>query len=410
MLDHVVVVGASLAGLRAMETLRAEGFTGRITAIGDEPHLPYDRPPLSKQFLAGDWDADRIALRKPDAMESLGVEWRLGGRASALDLAAREVLLADGGAVRYDGLVLATGSTPRLLPGQPDAAGVHVLRTLDDSIALRADVAVAGRRLVVIGAGFIGLEVAASARKLGAEVVVLEGLPAPLIRALGPEMGRAVAGVHGRNGVEIRCDLRVESIEVTDGRATGVRLADGEVVPADAVLVGIGAAPATGWLAGSGLAIGEGPGKDGVWCDATLNAGADPSPGSVFAAGDIARWDLHGEMVRLEHWTNAAEQGAAAARNLLRRAAGEPAEPYVPVPFVWSDQYDSRIQLLGHPGVADEVEVVAGNIDEGKFAALYHAGDRLTGVLGVSMPKAVMPVRKLLAAGATFTEARATFQ
>lgn len=261
----------------------------------------------------------------------------------------------------------------------------------------------------MIGAGFIGLEVAASARKLGTEVVVLEGLPAPLVRALGAQMGNAVAAVHGRNGVEVRCEVRVEAIEVAAGRATGVRLAGGEVVAADAVLVGVGAAPAVGWLAGSSLAIGDGPGKDGIWCDATLNAGADPSPGSVFAAGDIARWDLRGEMVRLEHWTNAAEQGAHAARNLLRRAAGETAEPYVPVPFVWSDQYDSRIQLLGHPGPDDEVEVVAGSIDDGKFAALYHLGDRLTGALGVTMPKSVMPVRKLLATGATYAEARATF-
>lgn len=410
MLDHVVVVGASLAGLRAMETLRAEGFTGRITAIGAEAHLPYDRPPLSKQFLAGDWDADRIALRKPEAMESLGVDWRLGVAASGLDLDEQQVLLADGGSVGYDGLVLATGSVPRALPGQPDAAGVHVLRTLDESVALRSAVTAPGAKLVVIGAGFIGLEVAASARKLGAEVVVLEGLPAPLVRALGPAMGTAVAAVHGRNGVEIRCDVRVDGIETVDGRATGVRLASGEVVTADAVLVGIGAAPATGWLAGSGLAIGEGPGKDGVWCDAALDAGADPGPGTVFAAGDIARWDLRGEMVRLEHWTNAAEQGAHAARNLLRRAAGEPAEAYLPVPFVWSDQYDARIQLLGHPGPDDDVDVVAGSITDGTFAALYHAGDRLTGALGVSMPKAVMPVRKLLAAGATYPEARATFE
>jgi len=409
MLDHVVVVGASLAGVRAMETLRAEGFTGRITAIGGEPHLPYDRPPLSKQFLAGDWDAERIALRKPDAMEALGIEWRLGVRASSLDVAAREVALADGATVGYDGLIIATGAAPRRLPDQPDVGNVHVLRTLDDSVALRAAIG-DGTRLVVIGAGFIGLEVAASARKLGAEVVVLEGLPAPLVRALGPTMGRAVAAVHGRNGVEIRCDVRVHSIEVADGRAVGVRLADDTVVPADAVLVGIGAAPVTDWLSGSGLSVGEAPGKDGLWCDATLNAGADPHPDSVFAAGDVARWDVRGEMLRLEHWTNAAEQGAAAARNLLRRAAGEAAEPYVPVPFVWSDQYDARIQVLGHPGPTDEVEIVAGSVDEGKFAALYHAGDRLTGALGVTMPKAVMPVRKLLAAGATYTEARATFQ
>jgi NADPH-dependent 2,4-dienoyl-CoA reductase/sulfur reductase-like enzyme len=410
MLENVVVVGASLAGLRAVEALRTDGYTGRITVVGAEPHLPYDRPPLSKQFLAGDWDAERIALRKHDAMESLVVEWRLGVPASALDLSGQRVLLADGGDIAYDGLVLATGATPRSLPGQPEATGIHMLRTLEDSIALRAAVSTPGAKLVIIGAGFIGLEVAATARKHGAEVTVLEGLPAPLVRALGAEMGRAVAAVHGRNGVEIRCEVQVEAIEVTDGHASGVRLAGGEVVPADAVVVGIGAAPATGWLANSGLAIGEGPGKDGVWCDATLNAGADPGPGTVFAAGDIARWDLRGEMVRLEHWTNAAEQGAAAARNLARVAQGADAEPYTPVPFFWSDQYDARIQFLGHPGADDEVQLVAGDVQEGKFVALYHAGDRLTGALGVTMPKGVMPVRKLLAAGATYREALATFQ
>ncbi len=401
MLERVVVVGASLAGLRAVESLRGDGYGGGITVIGAEPHLPYDRPPLSKQFLVGDWDAERIALRKHENMEMLGADWRLGVPASGLDLEARAVLLGDGTSVSYDALVLATGAAPRTLPGQPEAAGIHVLRTLGDSMALRDELAEPGVRVVVIGAGFIGLEVAASARKLGAEVVVLEGLPAPLIRALGTEMGRAVGTVHTRNGVEIRCDVRVDAIEVGAARVSGVRLDGGDVVPADVVVVGIGVAPVTGWLAGSGLTIGEGPGKDGVWCDATLNAATD----AVWAAGDMARWELRGQMVRLEHWTNANEQGAFAARNLLRRAAGDDAQPYVPVPFFWSDQYDARIQFLGHPGADDEVQIVAGSVDDGRFVALYHDGDRLTAALGVTMPKVLMPLRKLLAADATFQEA-----
>lgn len=404
-LEHVVVVGASLAGLRAAETLRAVGFTGAITMIGAEEHLPYDRPPLSKQFLAGAWDADRITLRKPDDQESLGVAWRLGVPASGLSVDDRAVYLADGSEVPYDAAILATGASPRRLPGQPEAEGVHLLRTIDDSLALRAALGVEGMKVAIIGAGFIGLEVASTARKFGCEVVVLEGLPAPMIRGLGAEMGRAAALVHERNGVDVRCGVQVAAIETRGGRATGVRLAAGGVIDAEIVVVGIGAAPNTGWLAGSGLAIGDGPGKDGVWCDATLNVGADPSPTSVYAAGDIVRWDFHGSMVRLEHWTNAAEQGAAAARNLMRTAAGEDAEPYEPVPFFWSDQFDSRIQVVGHPGPDDEVELVAGSIDEGKFAALYHDGDRFTGVLGISMPKVVMPMRKLLATGAPYTEA-----
>ena len=251
MLEHVVVVGASLAGLRAVESLRSDGYGGRITVIGAEPHLPYDRPPLSKQFLAGDWDAERIALRKHENMAMLDADWRLGVAASGLDVAQRARSRSSTAPwSAYDGLILATGAAPRSLPGparRPPAFTCCARWATRWPCARRIG---EGTRLVVIGAGFIGLEVAATARKRGAEVVVLEGLPAPLVRALGAEMGTAVAAVHGRNGVEMRCDVRVEAIEVDGGHVTGVRVAGGEVLPADVVVVGIGAARSpAGWPA-----------------------------------------------------------------------------------------------------------------------------------------------------------------
>lgn len=399
-LDHVVVVGASLAGLRACESLRTEGFAGQITLVGAEPHLPYDRPPLSKRLLSGEWEPERIQLRKPDDFDALGLQLELGRRAVGLDSARGEVTLDDGRALRFDGLVIATGASPRRLPEQSHAGGIHELRTLDDALALRAELR-EGARLVVIGAGFIGLEVAATARAAGCSVSVVEALPAPLVRGLGAEMGAAVAQVHARHGVDLRCDTRISGIAMADGRVTGVELEGGELLPADVVVVGIGVTPATDWLDSSGLTI-----ADGVVCDATLCTGV---PG-IYAAGDVARWPhpLYGEEMRAEHWTNAAEQGALAARNLLAAAAGQPTAAYDAVPFVWSDQFTSRIQFLGRSAAqhADTVvEVVAGDPEEGPFVALYGRAGRLWGVLGVSMPRLVMPYRAMLAAGATWEQA-----
>ncbi|MFN8021151.1 MAG: FAD-dependent oxidoreductase [Acidimicrobiales bacterium] len=400
-LRHVVVVGASLAGLRACETLRTDGFDGRITLVGAEREMPYDRPPLSKKLLAGEWEPDRIVLRKPDDVTGLGLELMLGVRAGGLDTDRRHLQLDDGSELAYDGLVIATGASPRRLPGQPELDGICVLRTLDDALDLRSRLTEPGTRLVVIGAGFIGLEVAATARARGCTVTVLEGLPAPLVRGLGAELGAAVASVHGRHEVEIRCGVQVSAIEGVDGAVTGVRLADGTLVGADVVVVGIGVTPSVDWLAGSGLEL-----HDGVVCDDALWTGV---PG-VFAAGDCVRWhnhvfDPHDDAVmRVEHWTNAAEQGAAAARNLMKAAAGEPTSPYESVPFFWSDQFESRIQFVGRAHGGDEVHVFAGSTD-GAFAALYGWEGRLRGVLGVSMPKMVMPFRPLLAARAGWDEA-----
>lgn len=398
-----MVVGASLAGVRACETLRHEGFEGEIICIGDENHVPYDRPPLSKKFLSGEWDADRISLRRPEAIAELGVRWKRGTKAVQLNTDSRMISLENGDDVSYDGLIIATGGTVRRLPNQPDIAGVHVLRTLDQATALRDDLR-EGSNLVVIGAGFIGLEAAATAAQRGVNVTVLEGLDAPLVRALGPDMGSAVAAVHGRNGVVIRCSVKVALI-VGEEKVTGVELSDGEVVPADAVLVGIGVSPSTDWLEGSGLTL-----SDGVVCDESLCAG----PANVFAAGDVVRWpntlftDIE-PLMRVEHWTNAAEQGAMAARSLLAVSKGEPTTPYAAVPFFWSDQFDARIQFLGRTTTDSHAEVVAGDVASGKFCAMYVTNNRLTGVLGVSMPKLVMPSRALLSVHTSPDDARAWF-
>ncbi|CAB4362924.1 MAG: FAD-dependent oxidoreductase [Actinobacteria bacterium] len=401
-MKSVVVVGASLAGLRACETLRMEGYDGRITLVGDEAEIPYDRPPLSKKVLAGEWDAERIRLRGADDFASLSLDLRLGVRATALHTDRNVVALADGTEVAYDGLVIATGASPRRLPGQPDLSGVVTLRTLAESLTLRDLIADGTARVVVIGAGFIGLEVAATARQRGCAVTVLEGLPTPLVRGLGSEMGTAVAAVHARNGVTLRCGVRVAGLQGA-GRVSGVLLDDGEVVPADVVIVGIGVATNTDWLIGSGLQL-----QDGVVCDATLNAGV---PG-VYAAGDLARWPngaFAGDddmLMRVEHWTNAAEQGAAAAANLLAWTRGEAGTPFESVPFFWSDQFDSRIQFIGRAHGDDEVHVFTGSTD-GKFAALYGHGGRLRGVLGVGLPRMVMPFRALLAERASWDTALA---
>ena len=381
-MKRVVVVGASLAGLRAAETLRNKEFSGEITVIGSETHRPYDRPPLSKKLLAGEWEPNRILLRQDDVFDDLDVEWRLGVRASRLDLEGRRLELADGSSIDYDGAIIATGAAPRRLPGQDRHGHAQVLRSLDDALAMRSALIAGGRRVVVIGGGFIGLEVASTAHGLGNDVVVVEGASAPLVRGLGVEMGAAIADIHRARGVEIRCDVMVEGLT-----ERGVQLA-GEHLDADLVIVGIGVAAATDWLDGSGLEL-----RDGVVCDAALQAAPN-----VFAAGDVARWpnQLFGEEMRIEHWTNAAEQGAWAASNLLAASIGDEVLPYAPVPFFWSDQYDQRLQFLGLSAPDDEVVVAAGSVAEGKLLALYGRSGRLHGAFGLNAPRWVMPMRNLL--------------
>ncbi|WHT18433.1 FAD-dependent oxidoreductase [Crossiella sp. CA-258035] len=384
MLRQVVVVGASAAGLTTVEALRRGGFEGKVTLVGAEPHLPYDRPPLSKQVLAGDWAPERARLRGEDHLDGLDVELVLGNAATGLDLAQRRVELADGGGLGYDGLVIATGVTARSLPGAQELAGVHVLRTLDDALALRAEL-LAGPRVVVVGAGLIGCEVAATARKLGAEVTIVEPLAAPMERVLGTRIGGMITQVHADHGVPVRTGVGVASLAGSLGRVTAVLLEDGTELPADVVVLGIGATPAVGWLQGSGLAAGTA----GVECDATCQA----APG-VYAAGDVASW-LHlglGEQVRLEHRTNATEQALAVAKNLL--VGNDGAEPYQPLPYFWTDQYDLKIQGFGLPGAQDEVEVVEGDLESRKFVALYRRAGRVTGAVGWNSARAMRPYRQ----------------
>ena len=400
----IVIVGASLAGLRAAETLRGEGFAGMVTLVGAESHLPYDRPPLSKQFLAGTWDLDRVQLRPPDKIAGLGLDLRLGRRAVTLDVAGHSVELDDGAALSYDGLVIATGAQPRPLPGAPALRGVHVLRTVEDSTALRHDTEAEGARVVVVGAGFIGSEVAATCRGRGARVTLLEALPQPLSRVLGSEMGAVCGGLHTDNGVELRTGVGVVALHAGSGggadaetRVGSVELDDGTEVDADVVVVGIGVVPATDWLEGSGLEV-----SNGVVAGPTLHAAPD-----VVVAGDVARWfdEGLGRHIRIEHWTNAAEQGVTAARNLL---AGEhAADPYTPVPYFWSDQYDVKIQVIGHPDADSDVVVVDGSLAARRFVSLYGREGRLCAALGFGRPRQLMAYRPLLEAGASFDEALA---
>ncbi len=392
MMRTIAIVGTSLAGLRAAETLRREGFDARIVAIGAEPHLPYDRPPLSKELLRGDWDPEQIVLRK-QGVDDLELDWRLEARAVALDVAAHEVELHDGERIAFDGLVIATGSTPRQLAGQPNLAGVLTLRTLDDALALR-ELLDARPKVVVIGAGFIGAEVAATCRTRGLEVTLLEMLPQPMVRGLGAEIGAAIGGVHRDHGVDLRTGVQVEGIEGDgEGQVAGVRLGDGALVDADVVVVGVGVFPETGWLEGSGLTL-----DNGVVCDVTCCAAPD-----IVAAGDVARWPnplFDGASMRLEHWTNATEQGVHAARRLLGDES-----PFAPVPFVWSDQYDRKIQIVGVVSADAVVHVAHGTLDERQFVALFGKDGRITGALGFNRPRNVMQYRKLIAERGSWDDA-----
>ena len=398
-----VIVGASLAGINAARTLRLQGHTGSIIVVDADSERPYDRPPLSKQMLTGEWEPEKILL--PAGKEDLDLEFSLGVRAKAVDLAARQITLegADGTVANtaFDSLIIASGASARRLPDTAGIAGVHVVRTLADSLALRAELEAGPSRVVVIGAGFIGAEVASSCRKRGIEVTLVEAMPLPLERILGAEMGRVCAQVHIENGVDLRLGTGVLQLEteIVDGveKVVGVALADGTSVATEVVVVGIGVTLNIDWLEGSGLTL-----DDGVVCDNTLLA----APG-VVAAGDIARYPSarFGRMLRVEHWETAIAGGEAAARRLLAEASGETPVVFDPIPWFWSDQYDRKIQLAGRPMPTDTCVVVHGSTDEFRFVALYGDGDRLTGVLGMNRPRHVVQLRALFEEGASFSEA-----
>lgn len=392
---ELVVVGASLAGLRAVETARKLGFEGNVTLVGAESHLPYDRPPLSKAFLDPKERPDLEPFRTQEHLEDdLGVELMLGHPATGLDVAAHTVQVGER-TVRYDKLVIATGCTPRALPGTDDMRGVYALRTLDDAQAVRTALD-AGARTVVIGAGFIGSEVASAARKHGLEVTIVETAELPLTRSVGGQVGQVCVDLHRDNGVDLRLGTGVAQVESSDGAVSAVVLSDGTRLEAELVVVGIGVAPATAWI-GDQLELREG--DRSIVCDEFLRT-SDPD---VFAAGDVACWPhplFDGELMRLEHWTSAAEHGTAAVTAAL---APEKAVPSTGVPYFWSDWHEHRLQFVGIPH-ADEVRVIAGEETGERFLALYRRGDRLVGALTLDRPTQIMKFRRLISQRALWDE------
>src|SRR5579863_5196833 len=394
MTDDVVIVGASIGGVRTAEALRRRGFGGRVTLIGAEPRLPYDRPPLSKAFLAGQATEDDLPLLAGDRLDRLELDLRLGERAAALDLPARAVRLASGEPVPFGTAVIATGSVPRRLPALDGRPGVHVLRTLDDAIAIRAALA-AGARVAVVGGGFIGAEVASCARALGRDVTIIDPVPALMARGLGPVLGQVLAGRHADHGVVLRLGRSVVRAEGT-GRVERLVLDDGSSVAADLVVVGVGADPAVGWLAGSGLAV-----DGGLCCDACLRAcGTD----AVYAVGDVARWPSarYRGPLRLEHWTNAGEAALAVAA-AITGVCGPPA-PFDPLPYVWSDQLGVRVQVFGQVGPRDEVVYVDGGPDAAEFVAAAGRDGALHAVVAVGARRAALRWERILRSGAEWID------
>jgi phthalate 3,4-dioxygenase ferredoxin reductase subunit len=392
----VVIVGSSVAGVRAARALRAEGYQDRVTLVGEEPGLPCDRPPLSKQVLTGAWAPERAGLLTAQAAQDDGIELRLGAPALALDADVRRVLLADGDPLPYDDLVIATGAAPRPSPWRPES-GVYQLRTLTDSLALKERFA-AGGEVVMIGGGFIGAETAAAARAAGCAVTIVDPVPVPMARATGPVVGELLADLHGRHGVVARFGVGVEAVTGQADDLT-VTLSDGTALRAGTVVVGIGAVPNDAWLGGSGLVV-----ADGVLCDAYLAAaGAE----RVFAAGDVARWP-HPELaapVRSEHWTNAADQARCVAHNIAHPDAPE---VYRPSDYVWSDQYDWKVQVAGQRANAAAEWVVGAPAGDRPQVMVVHAdaAGRLCAVVCLNWPRAFVRGRRLLDEQASAARAR----
>lgn len=386
----IVIVGGGLAAARTAEQLRKNGYTAPVTLVSDEQHLPYDRPPLSKDVLHDVTKGlDDVLLKPAEFYADNDIALKLGSPAQSLDTAARTLTLTDGTVLDYDELVIATGLEPKRIPSFPDLAGIHVLRSYDESLALRRQAADA-RRAVVVGAGFIGCEVAASLRKLGVDVVLVEPQPAPLAAVLGERIGELVARLHRAEGVDVRTGVGVAEVKGSDGSVDGVVLSDGCELDADLVVVGIGSRPATDWLVGSGVSL-----DNGVLCD---EVGRTSEP-HVWALGDVASWrDANGHQVRVEHWSNVADQ----ARVMVPAMLGQDAPDLVVVPYFWSDQYDVKIQCLGEPEATDVVHIIE---DDGrKFLAYYERDGVLAGVVGGGMPGKVMKARAKVAAGAPIAD------
>ena len=381
----IVVIGAGQAGGWAAKTLRDDGYAGTVTVIGEEPYPPYERPPLSKEVLLGEKPAESSYLWPDGSFGEWGVELRTGVEATAIDRVAKTVALGGGGALAYDKLLIATGGRVRRLPiPGAELDGVHYLRGIDDSAAIRADLG-EGARLVVIGGGWIGLEVAAAARTLGAEVAVLESFDRLCARALTPDMSAYLLDVHRGRGVDVRLGATIEAVTGGD-RVSGVRLAGGETLPATAVVIGIGILPNVELAEAAGLEV-----DNGVRVDASCRT-SDPH---IFAAGDVTNHpnDLLGRNIRLESWENAQNQGIAAGRAML---GGD--TPYREIPWFWSDQYDVNIQLVGLPEDFDET-VIRGEREAGQFVEFYMKGGRIDGAAAINNPRDIRFAKRLMQAG-----------
>jgi 3-phenylpropionate/trans-cinnamate dioxygenase ferredoxin reductase subunit len=377
-----VIVGGGAAGLAIAETVRSEGFQGELALVGDEPHLPYDRPPLSKQVLSGKWDADRVVLRDSSHLDQLGLRLVRGVPATALDSDAREVVLADGFRLGYDALAVTTGVSPRRMPGTAGLCGVHVLRSLDDALGLRDDLT-PGARMVIVGAGVLGCEVAAVARALGVEVTLVDPLPLPMSRIVGEEVSQLIADLHREHGVECCLGVGVRDLREENGRIVAVELVDGRRLSADVVLIAIGSDPTIDWLRGSAVGIGgraSDEGAGGVLCTPEGRA-AD----GIYAAGDVAAWwnQETQSYRRVEHRLNAGEQGSIVAKSMLGASTG----PVPAVPYFWSDQYDLKIQCYGLPTPDDEFDVVEGSLATRKFIGVHARQGTVTAVVGVGLPR-----------------------
>ena len=382
----IVIVGGGLAAARTAEQLRRSEYSGPITIVSDEDHLPYDRPPLSKEVLRS--ETDDVTLKPAEFYEENDITVLLGAAARSVDTDGKTVTLADGGVLEYDELVIATGLVPKTIPSFPDLEGIRVLRSFDESLAIRKQ-AGSARHAVIVGAGFIGCEVAASLRGLGVDVVLVEPQPSPLASVLGEQIGSLVARLHRAEGVDVRCGVGVAEVRGAD-HVEKVVLNDGTELDADLVVVGIGSRPATSWLEGSGIEL-----DNGVVCDAV---GRSSAP-HVWALGDVASWrNTVGHQVRVEHWSNVADQ----ARVLVPSMMGEEPPATVSVPYFWSDQYDVKIQCLGEPQADDIVHIVE---DDGrKFLAFFERDGVVTGVVGGGMPGKVMKSRNKIAHGAPISE------
>ncbi|MFC5724950.1 NAD(P)/FAD-dependent oxidoreductase [Streptomyces gamaensis] len=397
---RIVIVGASLAGLRAAETLRAEGFAGRLTLVGEEEQPPYDRPPLSKQVLLGKGTAYDTGLPRRRAVEA---EWRLGVRAAALDGAHRQVLLSDGGHLPYDRLLIATGTRARPWPMPDEAAleGVLTLRTADDAARLAELLDAGPRRVLVIGAGFLGSEVASCCRERGLEVTVAERGQAPLVGALGGTLGAFAARLQRAHGVDLRCGVTVTALTGRGGRLTGAEFCDGTRIEADVAVVALGAVRNTEWLDGSGLAAGP----RGVACDAGCRVfdmyGIVTD--DVFVAGDVARFPhplFEYQMLSLEHWGNAVAQAEVAAHNMV--SPGPRRRPHLAVPAFWSSQFGLNIKCVGVPSFSDRVVIAQGSPEEGRLVAVYGYRGRVTAAVSVNRAKWLEHYQYLIETAAPF--------